>query len=328
MMQKDPNAGRQKRKQSLFSFAGRIFSRRVVLAAALLSVIIMFSAWQLIDYTTDYVASQNASDELRDVYYDNSGEQAPVDASFAPPPTITPQPADSAQATIMAAPTATPGTLPAYSYPGNPYGTISSRFLELRKISKDIVGWIAIDGVLDEAVVQRDNIYYMNHDYHGRENVNGALFLDEFTDLHTRPYTLTVYGHNMRSGAMFGYLTRYESTDFYMEHPFITFDTMYEEGRYVIFSVSTLSLKPQDNHFFDFGEVDSTSIAQRSRAIRQLQNSSIFTTAIDVRSDDQLLLLVTCVENDNERRIIAARRLRPDETEAALLPLILGAQLQ
>ena len=33
-------------------------------------------------------------------------------------------------------------------------------------------------------------------------------------------------------------------------------------------------------------------------------------------ADDQVLLLVTCVGDDTERRVIAARRLRAHETEA------------
>jgi sortase (surface protein transpeptidase) len=40
-----------------------------------------------------------------------------------------------------------------------------------------------------------------------------------------------------------------------------------------------------------------------------------------VRPDDQLLLLVTCVENDTERRVVAARRVREGEDEAQLKTL-------
>ena len=31
--------------------------------------------------------------------------------------------------------------------------------------------------MLDEAVVQRDNSYYLNRDYRGYHNANGAIFL-------------------------------------------------------------------------------------------------------------------------------------------------------
>ena len=43
--------------------------------------------------------------------------------------------------------------------------------------------------------------------------------------------------------------------------------------------------------------------------------------AFDVRLDDQLLVLVTCVKNDEERRVVAARRIRNGETMEELKAL-------
>lgn len=60
--------------------------------------------------------------------------------------------------------------------------------------------------------------------------MNGAIFLDESCDLSTRPYTLMLYGHNMKSGAMFGNLRNYENLTYYKNNPFIKFDTAYEDG--------------------------------------------------------------------------------------------------
>ena len=39
----------------------------------------------------------------------------------------------------------------------------------------------------------------------------------------------------------------------------------------------------------------------------------------DVRIDDQILLLVTCVDKDTDRRIVAARRIRDGEEEGQFL---------
>lgn len=284
----------------------------------LLVCVLAYSLTQLIGYGRDLRAAQTASEELRALYH-QAADQPTATATASPAPTATPpiSPTPPPEATAAPAPTVQTH-LASQPYPGNPNGHITSRFQSIRRQNEDIVGWLTIEGMLDEAVVQRDNTYYLRRDYRGYHNVNGALFLDESISLNTRPHTLTIYGHNMKTGAMFGDLRNYQSLYFYQQNPFITFNTMYEDGRYVIFSITELSLDPASARFFQFGSVHSDSIPHRQQAINVLQDRSIFSTPIDVRPADQLLLLVTCVDNAADRRIIAARRLRDGETEASL----------
>lgn len=305
-----------RKKQRKYTYLPTEQKRRwqMLACAIVLGCVLIFSAWQLIAYAVDYFAAQNASKELRELYYEEA--EAPTDA---PTPSPTAEPTATLEPQATASPTPTPATqLEALRYPGNPYATISSRFQKLRRQNSDIIGWLSIPDMLEEAVVQRDNAYYLRRDYRGYHNVNGALFLDESIDLHTRPYTLLVYGHNMKTGAMFGNLRNYEKISYYRKNPFITFDTMYENGRYVIFSVAELSLNARDHNFMNFTKISSDSIAWRKEAISELVNNSVFYVGIDVQPQDQLLLLITCVDDEEERRIVAARRIRDDETEEAL----------
>ena len=53
-------------------------------------------------------------------------------------------------------------------------------------------------------------------------------------------------------------------------------------------------------------------------AIDALISASVFTCPIEVQADDQILLLVTCTEKDQDRRVVAARRIREGEDEAVL----------
>lgn len=64
-------------------------------------------------------------------------------------------------------------------------------------------------------MAQRDDIYYLDHDVMGTSNVNGTLFLDAAISLKTRPYAYIIYGHNMKSGAMFGSLPSDSSSPFF-----------------------------------------------------------------------------------------------------------------
>ena len=220
-----------------------------------------------------------------------------------------------------------PQTTPAYapdqrlkavSYPSNAKAQITSRFQTLRQQCPDAVGWLSMGGLVDEAVVQRDNVYYLDHDAKGRSNINGALFMDAAVSMKTRPYTLLIYGHNMKSGAKFGNLRNYENLSFYQASPFVTFDSMYEDGRYVIFAAGKISMAAGDANYVNFFSFTSSNMQERQRLIDTLINSSAFTCSVDVNAQDQLLVLVTCVDQDDERRIVAARRLRDGESETAL----------
>lgn len=305
-----------RKKQRKYTYLPTKQKRRwqMLACAIVLGCVLVFNAWQLIAYAVDYFAAQSASRELRELYYAET--EAPADV---PTPSPTAEPTATPEPQAAAAPSPTPSTqLEALRYPGNPYATISSRFQKLRRQNSDIIGWLSIPDMLEEAVVQRDNAYYLRRDYRGYHNVNGALFLDESIDLHTRPYTLLVYGHNMKTGAMFGNLRNYEKLSYYRKNPFITFDTMYENGRYVIFSVAEMSLNTKDHNFLDFTKLSSDSIAWRQEVISELVNNSVFYAGIDVQPQDQLLLLITCVDDEEARRIVAARRIRDDETEEAL----------
>ena len=296
-------------------------SRRIRLLVAVLGLAIaLFGLVKLIGYGADLLAARRAARELRQAYYAAPTPEplpATETAAATPAPTMMPTPAVTAKAS--ATPTQSPiPRLPSRNYPGNPNLTITSRFKALQKESKYIIGWLSIRRMLEEAVVQRDNVFYLDHDVLGNSNANGALFLDSAIGLKTRPYSYIIYGHNMKSGAMFGNLRSYENSTFYHNDPFISFDTLYESGRYVVFAVGTVSTEETGDHYVDFFSLRSSNIAERQAAIDVLKEASVHTCTVDVQADDQLLILVTCVGKDEDRRVVAARRLRDGESETEL----------
>ena len=290
-------------------------------------LLILFSLVRLIGSAMQQQTSEKTDREMRALYHT---EEAIPTLTLVP--TVTPEGKLSSQ--FMEEPTDVPASatpenteLPTPSpvlrleeqdYPGNPGRNVSTRFQTLRKENRDIVGWLMIGSMVDEAVVQRDNEYYMDHNVKKQPDVSGAIFLDAFVSLETRPYALILYGHNMKTGTRFGRLRNYENRSFYRKYPIISFDTMYEEGRYVIFSVGTVSTEESDPHYLDFFALNSRRVDERRQAIDVLQAVSIHSNTVDVALDDQILLLVTCIEKDEERRIVAARRIRDNETEEEL----------
>ena len=94
---------------------------------------------------------------------------------------------------------------------------------------------------------------------------------------------------------------------------------MYEEGDYVIFSVGTFTETVLRNGLLVYATSDETAAQERlADFVKVLERNSLYTNAISVSGDDQLLLLITCDGKDNERRVIAARSVRDGEQVEAL----------
>ncbi len=210
-----------------------------------------------------------------------------------------------------------PDLLPALPYTDKPYLLVSERFLRLRKRGEYIIGWLSMDQV-EEAVVQKDNSFFLDHDATGRRNINGAIFLDRSVNLRTRPYTLILYGHNMKSGNMFGHLKKYRDSSYFYSHRMITFDSMYEDGKYAVFAVMEMNTVPGTAAWYNLWSLETERRADREEAIRKLERKSLIGCSLDVRADDQILLLVTCLDGEDERLVVAARRLREGESESSL----------
>ena len=289
--------------------------------------LIAYGGIRLIRYYSDLNASRQTGRELREVRdLTESGTEFPLptkEESVSPSPIPSTSPAAAGQEnqsteTLPPAGEADDGEtddgiLRPVSYPDNPKLEISGRFRSLRKKSKYIVGWISFDQV-DEAVAQKDNTFFLNHDALGKRNSNGSIFLDEDIRLITRPYTLFLYGHNMKSGNMFGRLKKYKENAYYYQHRIITFDTMYEEGQYAVFAVMEMNTVPGTGQWYDLWSLNTNNIADREKAIRMLESRSAISSMLDVQADDQLLLLITCLDGETERLVVATRRLRDGET--------------
>jgi len=205
--------------------------------------------------------------------------------------------------------------LPVVEY-GNNYEVVP-HVQQLKRKSEYVVGWLKMDD-LEEPVVQKDNSFFLTHDAMGKKNPNGAIFLDESTGLLTRPYTLLLYGHNMKSGNMFGNLRKFEDFSYCFAHRIFQFDTLFEEGRYVIFAAETISVTPGKGKYVNLYALQSMDRETRGKVLKSLMDYSAYDSMLDVNEEDQLLLLITCVGNDDERLIVAARRLRDNESPERL----------
>ena len=294
----------------------RSILRRVILCVSVL--LIVYGAARLIWYGADLISSRQTTQELREIAAESDIPEVPAPSAAAETeiPAQTEAAAPVTPADRPDYPSALSDKLPVAEYP-NGYKLVS-RIQKLRKKSKYIIGWITMDD-LDEPVVHKDNTYFLTHDATGSHNSNGAIFMDEGISLLTRPYTILLYGHNMKSGAMFGHLRKYEKYSYCSRHRVFQFDTLYEEGQYAIFAVETISLTPGKAGYLNLAEMQSSDRKIRQKSLQALRDHSLHSVMPDVNEEDQILLLITCVGDDDERLIVAARRLRDGETADRLM---------
>ena len=302
----DPNAEEQKRIEEA---AARKKRRRLILAA-IFALMIIYGVIRLIAYGAEYYSSRQSSQALYELY------EEPTEAVSAPPtaaPTAVPVTAAPQQETAAPAPTQSL-ILEPVPYAENPGLRMSERFRKLKKKSSYIIGWLSMDA-LEEPVALKDNTYFLTHDVYGKKNANGAIFTDSGINLLTRPYTIYLFGHNMKSGNMFGRLKKYKESAYFYRHRIISFDSEYEDGKYAVFAAAEISTEPGDRNYYNLWALDSNRADEREEALQQLLARSFHANLLDVKPDEQLLILVTCDSRETDRLIVAARRLRDGESE-------------
>ncbi len=187
-------------------------------------------------------------------------------------------------------------------------------FRVLKNVNEDIYAWLYIPGTeINHPVLQSpsgDYDYYLTHTVDRLEDENGCLFTEyqyngtDFTD----PVTV-IYGYRRRSGDMFGQLQKIYSEnnalDTYRE---IIVYAPEKELRYEVFGASEytkLHIPYAYSHF-----TDPDSIPQFVRTLRNYHTMNRqFDDSVTVSGDDRLLVLSTCLSQNQDQRFLVLARL-------------------
>lgn len=191
---------------------------------------------------------------------------------------------------------------------------ILSQYRVLHEENADLIGWIKIDDTpLDYPVMQNknDKEYYLHRNFYGDYEYSGLPFLDIKCSLDPPSTNLIIYGHNMKSDAMFSCLTKYLDQAFYLEHPIIRFDTLYEEGQYEIVAVILSQVYKKTDDIFKFYQfVQTADEKEYNTYIQNMKQLSLYDTGVTASYGDQLLTLVTCYyHTENGRLAVLAKKI-------------------
>ena len=188
----------------------------------------------------------------------------------------------------------------------------AEKFAALRQRNEDFIGWISIEGTnLDFPVMYRPDSkdYYLRHGFDGEYSNYGVPYLDEDCTLtaENRSQNLVIYGHNMKTGTIFGCLTDYKKADTYRKHPVIEFDTLYGDGSYEVFAAFAIDVVEEpDFAYYDAIDLDESAF---NAFVAEVKRRSDVDSGITPVYGEDLITLSTCeYSTANGRYVVCARR--------------------
>ena len=188
---------------------------------------------------------------------------------------------------------------------------IFKEFEALYGMNSDLIGWLTIPGVaVDYPVVHTpdDPEYYLRRNFDKKRQTRGCLFLDGAADPWKPSDNLTVYGHRMQDGTMFGQLEKYKKKAFWEQNRYIYFDTLSSKGTYEIVAVFKTSASVGEGFQYHlFVDGNEPAFFDFMAKVKEL---SMYDTGVEAAYGDQLLTLSTCDYSlTNGRFVVVAKRI-------------------
>ena len=120
---------------------------------------------------------------------------------------------------------------------------------------------------------------------------------------------LIIFGHNMKSGKMFGTLDKYKDKGYCEKHPVIKFDTLYESGEYRIMYVFNEVVHEEAEVTFKYYQFVNANLAQEYRSnMNEMAKMSLYDTGIESYYGDSLITLSTCDYSEGAQRFVVVAK--------------------
>lgn len=267
---------------------------------------LVLAAVTTLKYMQEDIASEEALESTTGAYQVSAENIAtPIPA---PMPTATATPTNTSQPTE--APTASPTATPIPGIP-NPY---ADSYLA----NSHMAGWLQIPGtVIDYPIMwtPEDENYYLYRDFNKKDNKNGCLILDTDSSLEPLTTNLIIHGHNMKSGAMFGDLTEYESQKYYENHKQIILHTKECQRNYEVIAVFRSQVyKKTDNVFKFYKFFQANTQEEFDNFYTNIKKLSLYDTGVTATYGDNFITLSTCVYHvTNGRFVVVAKEVEPGD---------------
>ena len=243
--------------------------------------------------------SQETLEALRASAEDYLSVEPPQEPPVPPPDSAPEETVSEEEIQSTPEPTATPEPLE------NPY---QDSFLA----NEDMAAWLVVpDTRIDYPVMwtPRDENYYLRRGFDGQADQNGCLILD--TDSCVDPLTtnLIIHGHNMKSGAMFGDLDKYQEESFFQDHREMLLHTEDSLRTYEVIAVFRSQVYKKTDPVFKFYQFFQADTQEEfDDFYTNIKELSLYDTGVTAGFGDRFLTLSTCAYHvDRGRFVVVAR---------------------
>ena len=208
------------------------------------------------------------------------------------------------------------GTLPDQSEAAAPQETPKvplAKYETIYEMNHDFFGWLSIEGTsVDYPVVYTPDRpeYYLDRGFDGTFTGSGVPFIDERCPEEGDFYL--IYGHHMQNKTMFGPLPYYAERNYYEVHPFIRFDTRFEEREYQVAAAFYSRVYEEDEvgvfRYYEYFDLTEQSVFDEY--VSQVKAAAIYDTGVEMQYGDELLALSTCNYHTADGRfVVVAKRV-------------------
>lgn len=183
-------------------------------------------------------------------------------------------------------------------------------FEALKQINGDVYAWITIPGTqVDYPVLQSDiDNKYLDTNIDGTSGYPGCIYSNVCNSKEFDDYITVLYGHNMKSGEMFGSLHNFDDADFFKEFETYTVETEKAYFVYSVYAAVNYNNKLIPAYF------DVKSISGRDEFLESLEKcrentATYFNDKIEIAEDDKVLVLSVCIKGQDDRRYLIVSKL-------------------
>ena len=192
--------------------------------------------------------------------------------------------------------------------------TILNKYRDFKMENSDLFGWVRIvDTKINYPVMQTidDPLFYKHNDWNKEKAIMGLPMADARCTYNSD--NITIYAHNMEDGLMFGSLKKYKDLKYYLKHPVICFDTLYEKGEYDIIGVFLSKVHynelPNSSEFLFYNYIDMNE-DEFNTYVSNVKRLSLYNTGESAVYGDKLLTLSTCNYHTKDGRFVVVARKR------------------
>lgn len=180
-------------------------------------------------------------------------------------------------------------------------------FNALKLLNSDTVAYLDVNGtnISYSVVKSTDNNYYLSHNFSKEYNSSGWIFADYRNKFDGTDKNLVIYGHNVRNNSMFGSLKNILNEEWYNneENYNIRLLTEGNDEIYRVFSV--YQIEAEDYYI----QTKFKNDASYNSFINTLKKRSIKDFNEQISSEDSILTLSTCANNNKYRVVLHAKKI-------------------